>query len=200
MPGRGNSVNVLIDGWLLTGRRAYLDKAECLIRRVSHPDDDIPGRNLLNVEPRWSYTVFLSSVSRYLSVKAELGELDFMYAFARETLLRYAEWMLDHEKPYFDQLEKLEFPNETWAAQEFRKANVLRLAASHADQPIRSALLRRGDELAERAWSDLYGFVSRTSARAVALVLIEGTRSSCLASHPPRPAPPPTQHFDFGRP
>ena len=69
--GAGNSINVLIDGWLLTGRRAYLDKAETLIRRVSHPDDDIPGRNLLNVEPRWSYTVFLSSVSRYLSVKAE---------------------------------------------------------------------------------------------------------------------------------
>ena len=61
-----------------------------------------------------------------------------MYAYARAALLHYAGWMLEHEVPYFDRPEKLEYPTETWAAQEFRKANVLRLAAAHADEPLRS--------------------------------------------------------------
>ena len=167
---------------------------------MSHPDDDIPGRDLLNVEPRWSYTVFLSSVSRYLSVKSELGEPDFMYAYAREILLRYAAWMLDHEKPYFDQIEKLEYPNETWAAQEFRKANVLRLAATHADEPMRSALLQRGDEFSEPRWHDLMGFPSRHSARAVALLLIEGCRDACLSRRATPSALPLAQPAGFGTP
>src|SRR5205823_825595 len=47
-PGRGcgNSVNALLDGWLASGRRSYLEKAEALIRRTVHPADDIPARRL----------------------------------------------------------------------------------------------------------------------------------------------------------
>jgi len=198
--GAGNSINALADGWLLTRRRAYLDKAESLIRRISHPDDDIASRNLLNVEPRWSYTVFLSAVSRYLSVKADEGQLDNGYAYARTVLLRYADWMVAHERPYFDQVEKLEFPNETWAAQEFRKANVLRLAAVHAEEPVRSAYLRRGGSLAERAWSDLLRFNSRHSARAVALLLAEGSRDSYFTRAAAPLAPLVDLQTDFGDP
>ena len=42
-PGRGcgNSVNALLDAWLLTCDRGYLDKAEQLIRRVVHPATNI---------------------------------------------------------------------------------------------------------------------------------------------------------------
>lgn len=198
--GAGNSINALIDGWLLTSHGAYLAKAEQLICRVSHPDDDVPGRNLLNVEPRWSYTVFLSAVARYLAVKAEAGELDFMHAYARAVLLHYACWMVDHERPYFDQVENLEFPNETWAAQEFRKANVLRLAAAHADEPLRSAALARGDELAERAWRDLSQFASKHSARAAALLLTEGARDAFFARTKAAAAPRADARHDFGRP
>src|SRR5262249_15740685 len=128
-PGRGcgNSVNALLDAWLVTGRRAYLNQAEGLIRRCVHAADDVPPRDLLHVELRWSYTVFLSALARYLRSKAEAEEIDFMYAYARESLLAYARWMAEHEVPYFDHPEKLEFPTETWAAQELRKANVLRL-------------------------------------------------------------------------
>src|SRR5262249_6816004 len=137
-PGRGAglSINALLDGWLLTGRRPYLEKVEELIRRCVHPADDVASRNLLNVELRWSYTVFLVALDRYLAVKAEAGELDDRYAFARAGLLHYAAWMLEHEVPYFDHPERLEYPTETWAAQDFRKANVLRLAAAHADEPL----------------------------------------------------------------
>jgi hypothetical protein len=201
-PGRGtgNSVNALLDAWLLTREGRYLEKAEELIRRVVHPGDDVPSRDLLQVEPRWSYTVFLTVLVRYLDLKAEAGDLGFMYAYAQQSLLRYAAWMAEHERPYFDQLEKLEFPNETWAAQEFRKANVMRLSAAHADEPLRSLLLRRGHEFAERAWADLLRFPSRTSTRALAIVMAEGPKGLYLRAAPLAPAPRPTAAFDFGRP
>src|SRR5207253_1959466 len=82
--------------------------------------------------------------------KADAGEIDRPYAYAQASLVTYAAWMADHEVPYFDQAEKLEFPTESWAAQELRKANVLRLAAAHADEPLRSRMVRRGTELADR--------------------------------------------------
>src|SRR5439155_23375332 len=137
-------------------------------------------------------TVFLSILARYLEVKAEAGELDRMYAYAQASLGRYAEWMLANESPYFDHPEKLEFPTETWPAQDIRKANVLRLAAGHTDDPMRSRLLRRAEALADRGWSDLLRLESRTVTLATALILIEGLKDSqfrCLdVKGAPRPA------------
>jgi hypothetical protein len=200
-PGRGcgNSVNALLDGWLATGGRGYLDKAEELIRRSIHPHDDVAARGLLDVENRWSYTVFLVVLARYLDLKAEAGELDYMFAYARASVLRYGEWMLHHEEPYFDHPERMEFPTETWAAQELRKANVLWLAAAHADEPLRARLACRGHGFAERAWQDLLRFKSRYVTRAMALVLAEGPRGAWLSQERlpenPRPAA-----YNFGTP
>jgi hypothetical protein len=191
-PGRGagNSVNALLDAWLLTGQRHYLDYAEALVRRCVHPADDVTRHDLLNVEARWSYTVFLVVLARYLDLKAEAGEQDSMFRYARAALLRYAAWMVVHEEPYFDHPEKLEYPTETWAAQELRKANVFRLAARYAPEPLHGRLLQCGEAFAERAWRDLLGFESRTVTRALALVLSEGTRDAALRSCPPPPAAP----------
>jgi hypothetical protein len=201
-PGRGcgNSVNALLDAWLLTGRHCYLGKAETLIRRCVHPADDVNARDLLNVEQRWSYTVFFSVLARYLRLKAEQEEIDFMYAYARHSLLTYAGWMLEHEVPYFDYPEKLEFPTDVWAAQELRKANVLRLAAAHADEPLRARLLRRGGELADRAWSDLLRFETCATARTTAIVMIEGLQDAWFRAQEVAPAPRPTQAYNFGSP
>jgi hypothetical protein len=201
-PGRGcgNSINALLDGFIATGRRGYLDKAEDLVRRSVHPADDVAALGLLDVESRWSYTVFLSVLGRYLSLKAEAGELDFMYAYARASLVRYAGWMLENETPYLDHAEKLEFPTETWAAQDLRKANVLRLAAAHAQEPIRSKLVLRARELADRSWSDLRRFESRTATRPVAIVMSEGLRDAYFRVFGVSPAPEPLSQHDFGAP
>lgn len=201
-PGRGcgNSVNALLDAWLLTNGPTYLDKAESLIRRSVHPNDDVAARNLLDVEKRWSYTVFFSSLSRYLDLKSEIGQRDFMYAYARESLLHYSRWMVDHEVPYFDQLEKLEYPTEAWAVQEIRKANVLRVAAKYADPVLRDRLWKRGMELVDRAWFDLMRFESRTTARAIAVLLVEGTKDSAIRSHCFKPDNLPCGRYDFGIP
>src|SRR5206468_10972282 len=127
---------------------------------------------------------FFVAVDRYLRMKAEAHESDEQYAYARACLLHYAAWMVDHEVPYLDQQEKLEFPTETWAAQEFRKANVLRLAAAYADEPLRGRLLQRGAELADRAWADLFRFARPATTRALAILFTEGlTEGRLRAGH-----------------
>ncbi len=179
-PGRGagNSLNALLDGWLASGERSYLDYAETLIRRAIHPREDIAARNLLNAEKRWSYTVFLVSLEKYLRCKAQADELDAMYAYGQESLLAYGRWMLANERPYLDCRDELEYPTEAWPAQGLRKANALRLAAAYAEPSERAAMYQRGDELAGRAWSDLCSFDTRTTARAMAIVLTEGLRDA----------------------
>lgn len=201
-PGRGcgNSINALLDAWLLTNETKYLSKAEILLRRSIHPADDLGERDLLNVESRWSYTVFLTVVARYLDLKAEAGHLDACYAYAQAALLHYARWMVKHEVHYFDAPEKLEFPTETWAAQEMRKANVMRLAAAHADEPLRSTLIERGNAFAERAWTDLLRFAQPFTTRACAILLVEGWKDALYRAGCFQRAVRLEQPTDFGIP
>ena len=181
-PGRaaGNSINALLDGWLLTGAAKYLAHAQALIRRCVHPAQDIGSFDLLDAEKHWSYTVFLVSLDKYLRCKEAAVQVDAAYAFAEQSFLNYGRWMLAHERPYFDRADELEYPTEAWAAQELRKANALRMAARDADSAVAERMLDRGDELAERAWSDLMRFESRTTARAMAVVMVEGLRDAQL--------------------
>jgi len=197
-PGRGagNSINALLDAWLLTDREHYLAFAESLIRRCVHPHDDVESRNLLELELRWSYTVFLSVLARYLDLKVVNDQPDAMYAYARAALVHYATWMVDHERPYFDQVERLEYPSATWAAQELRKANVLRMSALHAVEPLRGRLLERGANLSERAWRDLGRFGTRLTLRPLAILLREGLCDSYFRSGAAVPTlPDPVQEW-----
>ena len=91
-PGRApaNCLNTLLDGHRLTGEQAFLDKAEQIIRRCIHPEDDIEARNLLDAERKWFYTMFLQALAGYLDFKAERGQIDRMYAYARSSLRNYA--------------------------------------------------------------------------------------------------------------
>ena len=68
--------------------------------------------------------MFLQALGRWLGEKVERGELDNVRVRAAESLLHYARWMAVHEYPYLDKPEKLEFPTETWAAQDIRKSDV----------------------------------------------------------------------------
>jgi hypothetical protein len=204
-PGRaaGNSINALLDAWLLVGDARYLAHAESLIQRCVHPAQDIDELHLLDAEKHWSYTVFLVSLDKYLRCKTAAGECDAAYGYGRDCLLHYGQWMRGHERPYLDRPDELEYPTEAWAAQEFRKANALRLAAAYADPGAAACMLRRGEELAERAWSDLLAFSTRTSARAMAVVMVEGVRDAALR----RPSEaarrfgaaglPPSSHTDY---
>ncbi len=126
--GTANYVIALLDCYQLTQEQDYLLRVEHIIRNTIHPADEISERNLADVEESWFYTVFLQAVCRYLQIKEAESSLDDAFYYARDALLHYADWMLDHESPYLDKPEILEFPNEAWTAQEPRKTHVLAAA------------------------------------------------------------------------
>lgn len=165
----GNSIQTLLDGWLLTGERRYLELAERLIRRVATPDDDLDERELDDIEGTWSHTVVLRSIGRYLDLKAERDELDADFRHARDTLLHYARRIRDRDGLYLDRRERLEFPNETWPAQDLRKAAILLHASCFAEA---EAFREAARKLYEGALEQLESFGDkRHRTRALALVL-----------------------------
>ncbi|VTS00259.1 hypothetical protein : Uncharacterized protein OS=bacterium UASB270 GN=U27_06401 PE=4 SV=1 [Gemmata massiliana] len=202
-PGRGsgNSLSALVDGHRLSGDAAFLNKAEQLVRRCIHPNDDVPKRNLLDVENRWFYTMFLQALGKYLDHKAERDELDGMYAYARASLLHYARWMADHEVPTLSRPEILEYPNETWTAQDMRKSEVFKFAAKHAAGAEKTRFLERAEFFFRDSVSRLTAFETRTLARPVVLMLSFGYMHAHFQRHPEEAAPPPKiEVHDFGRP
>jgi hypothetical protein len=201
-PGRGsaNSLAALLDAYRLSGDQAFLTKAEQLIRRCIHPADNVPARNLLDAENRWFYTMFLQSLGRYLDCKAEWGQVDARYAYARASLLHYARWMAEHEYPYLDKPERLEYPTETWAAQDMRKSEVFSFAAKHARGEERARFLERADCFFRYSVAALTGMKTRTLARPVVLLLSCGFMQAYFQRHPGVAAPEAEESGDFGPP
>jgi hypothetical protein len=176
-PGRGagNSINALLDAHRLTSDPRYLAKADALIARCVHPDDDPEAFDLRDAENRWSYTVFLQTLGKYLEHRADRGLIDAPYAYARAVLLRYATWMCANERPYLDTPERLEHPTETWAAQDIRKAAVFEFAARHADdEPARRRFLERADQFVDYAIATLNALPTGRLMRPLVLLLAYG--------------------------
>lgn len=123
--GTGNYICALLDSHELTLEESYLGKAEEVIHNTIGPSDDIDMRELDNVEEHWSYTVFIQSLIKYLSIKVGRKEFDSKFVYARNSLLHYARWMMENEQPYLDKPEALGFVNDTWAAQDIRKSCIL---------------------------------------------------------------------------
>jgi hypothetical protein len=184
-PGRGAAYSIvsLLNAHRLTGETAYVEKAEQLIRRCIHPNDAIAARNLLDAERRWYYTVFLQALGQYLDYKAVLGQLDRMYAYARESLLQYARWMATHEYPYLEKPEILEYPTETWAALDMRKSDVFNFAAKHAIGDERRQFRERADFFFHYSSSTLTRLPTGTLARPIVLMLSSGAMHGWFARH-----------------
>jgi hypothetical protein len=202
-PGRGagNSVQALLDGHRLTGEPKFLETAEQLIRRCIHPADDIAARQLLDAERRWSYTVFLQALGRYLDYQEELGKTGQMYVYARAALLHYARWMADNEYPYLEKPEILEYPTETWAAQDMRKSEVFKFAAKHSIGDERYRFLGRSEYFFRYVTNTLSGMKTRTLARPVVILLLNGFMHAHFQKHPDQAAPVSRWvYYDVGSP
>jgi hypothetical protein len=184
-PGRagGNSLNALLDGHLLSGERRFLDKAEALIRRAVHPRQALEPLNLLDRESRWFYTTFLEALARYLDYKRTLGEIDAMSAYGRAALLHYARWMADHEYPYLERPEELEFPTETWAAQDMRKSDIFGWAALHASGAERERFVEQSARYFQYCTTTLAAMPTRHLTRPVVLLLTRGYPHMWLERH-----------------
>ncbi|MHA7881217.1 MAG: hypothetical protein ACX931_15605 [Saccharospirillum sp.] len=132
--GTANYLNALIDLHNIAPQSALLAEMAEVIRETLSPSDDLSTRNLQDVENHWFYVIFLQALARYLLLKEQCQQNDAEYAYARLALLHYADWLKDNDPPYLSQPEKLEFPTDTWAGQDLRKACVLYYAAYFANQ------------------------------------------------------------------
>src|SRR6185312_10050615 len=111
---------------------------------------------------------------KFLLYKRAIGQIDFMYAYARESLLAYARWMASHERPYLDHPEILEYPTETWAAQDMRKSEVFKWAALETSGLERERFLERSTFFFKNSVDTLFTMPTRTLARPVILLLAYG--------------------------
>ena len=179
-PGRGagNSVNALLDAWLLTSSDRYISKLEELIRRCVHPQQKPDDLHLLDAEGHWSYTVFLNALGRYLIAKRDAELFDAMYSYARDVMQTYGRWMALYERRTLEHPEELQYPTEAWAAQDIRKANVLRIAASCEDDAGQALAMRmKADQINDAAWRDFAAFGDASlTARCLSIVMTEGHR------------------------
>jgi hypothetical protein len=193
-PGRAvaNSVIALVVGHQLSGDVKYLAKAEQLIRRTVHPKQNIEQLNLFNTELRWFYTMTLQALGFYLDHKMELGQLDENYAYARLTLLHYARWMATNERPILDASEKLQYPTETWAAQDMRKVEVFQYAAKHAVGEDKKKFLERSEWFFDYVQNKLSEFETKSLCRPVILMMKYGWTRNWWKQNPTATAPEPT--------
>ena len=168
--GTGNYINTLLDKFMLTQEQTTLHQIEHIIKNTVHPLDDITTRDLGNAEESWYYTIFFQVVCRYLQTKEELSALDESFYYARDSLLHYADWMVENEYPYLKKPEILEFPNHTWTAQDIRKVNIL-LFASYYSPNTSSAYSTKARELYNYITSNLSSEKTRTYTRILAILM-----------------------------
>ncbi len=201
-PGRGvgNSINAMVDAFRLTGHRRYLAKAEELIRRCIHPADAIGSLDLLDLERRWSYVVCLQAVGKYLDLKCELDERDFAFAFAQASLNHYAEWMAEHETPSMARFDRVEYPTESWPAQDVRKSCVFDFAAKYGPPEVREQMTQRAEYFFCESLHGLLSFAGHACTRPLAILLGNGVQRASFRLHSPEPVPPSRGAFDFGAP
>jgi hypothetical protein len=201
-PGRGagNSINATLDAYVLTQEEHYLAKSEELICRCIHPRDNIQDRSLDDPEHRWSYLVFLQVLGKYLDLKVDKGDTDYMYAYARASLIHYVEWMRTHEVPYATVLDKVEIPTETWPAQDIRKSVVFLIAAKHAMEPLHTVSRQKAEFFFQACLRDLCSFPTRTLTRPVVLLLTNAYIYSYFQMHSAEAAPQADKQYDFGQP
>lgn len=168
--GTGNYVNALLDKFILTQEQTTLTQIEHIIKNTVHPLDDIDTRDLGNAELSWHYTVFFQSLCRYLLTKQEMSAYDDQFYYARDSLLHYAEWMLENEYPYLEKPEILEFPNHTWTAQDIRKVNILLFAYYYSPDNL-SAYSDKARELCNYIAENLSSDKTRTYTRILAILM-----------------------------
>ena len=172
-PGRssGNLLNSLLDVFVLTRDNRYLHAVEDLIASCISPVDDIEKRDLLDVENRWMYTVFLQSLGKYLDLKSEMGSYCEVWQYARQSLIHYAEWMAQNEKLYLTMKEKLEFPNETWAAQDLRKCIIFLYAIKYSKSVSHQRFWERARFFFDNACDQMHEFDTKDRTRPLVIIL-----------------------------
>ncbi len=168
--GIANYVNALLDSFELTQQQDYLTQVQNILVNTMHPDEDLTERGLQDVEGTWFYTVLLQALSRYLQVKESRQEFDQHFYYCRDCLLNFADWMLIHEYPYLEKPDILEYPNDTWTAQDLRKAHVLS-AANYYSTDKKNGYMPKALLFHQYVTDKLNNAVTKTYTRILVLVM-----------------------------
>nr|WP_136251725.1 hypothetical protein [Ningiella ruwaisensis] len=123
--GTGNYVNILLDAYEMSGDSAYLSNAERVILCTIDENDELNDGRFYDIENTWFYTVFLQAVSKYLFLLGTGHIKREASTFILNAFIHYLDYICEHERLYLDHAERLEYPNDTWTAQDIRKVQLL---------------------------------------------------------------------------
>ncbi|MGQ8364662.1 hypothetical protein [Glaciecola sp. 1036] len=141
--GTGNYVNALLDAFELTRKNSYLSQAEFVILNTIGFRPAPTTEAFEDIENTWYYTVFLQSVAKYLHFIEHFSlKRDACYSII-ESFLRYIDYIADHEEPYLNSADKLEFANDTWTAQDLRKEQLLCIGYLYTSNPERREVYKQ---------------------------------------------------------
>src|SRR5690606_38115838 len=122
----------------------------------------------------------LQVLGHYLDYKQELGQHDGAFVRAHRSLLAFAAWMRVHERPYLERRDALEYPTETWVAQDLRKADVFFWAARHTDGEEREAFVALARRYVDYVVRTLPTMPGHRYTRPLVLALTQGLRAALL--------------------
>ena len=124
-----------------------------------------------------------------------------MFFYARDSLLHYAQWVYTNEVPYKEVLHKVEYPTETWSAQDVRKSCVMNFAAKYAATvELKQNYRNKAKFFYQRCLSDLQTFDTAFLTRPLVLLSVYGTQQGYFESHPEEGVPYYEHTYDFGEP
>lgn len=171
--GTANYINATIDMFMLHNDQYYLHKVFAIIVNTVSPQDELTERGLLEVEQHWFYTVFLQAVCRFMRVLRHYEsdtQQHEMWLHCQKIIVLFADWMVEHERPYLTKPDILEYPNQTWTGQDLRKVDVLAFAAM-VEPEKRDAYQAKANELQSYIVSQLSVSEELPFARIQSLIM-----------------------------
>lgn len=162
--GTGNYINSLIDAYTLNPTDEAVEHLYTVLRATMGPNDNIQARNLKDIEVGWHYLVLLSACIRLVDTLPPKHDEVSSYALA--CLKHYGLWMVNNEAPFLTDTTQLEFANDTWAAQDMRKAFVFSYLSETGLVPN-----RRGEEFLNYVLTHLSQSDTKHFSRIVVLLL-----------------------------
>ena len=91
--------------------------------------------------------------------------------------------MVENEQTYLATPEKMEYPNETWAAQDFRKTNVLLYASKYSEIGSKNKFIEKAEQVYIEAIEQLLEFDTNQLTRPIALLMQNGMMFSCFKTN-----------------
>jgi hypothetical protein len=191
----------LLAGYELTGDAKYLDFAVELMKRTVHPKQNLERLDLLNAELRWFYTMYLQALVRLVATLHRDPNRRMEFAYGQACLMHYCRWMVEKEHPILDHPERLQYPTETWAAQDIRKWHVLAEAALWCPDPSWSKKMRdKAEFFFVNSVRQLASFETKSLCRPVVLMMNYGWQRPVLKRAEPIGDVVPLEVSQFGEP